>query len=107
LSPRRAALCGEVAGFAGAAMQLWVDGRLDPGTAIKVEWEDTLVLGEVFSCQPSNGRCAVGVRLEHSVLHTADLARLASALTDPVFGTPLLGARAEGVRVLRDPSSGS
>ena len=88
-------------------MQLLMDTRLDPGTAIKVEWEDTMVLGEVFSCEPSNGRCAVGVRLEHSVLHTTDLARLARALAEPGYGTPSPGACADCIRCLPGPLGGS
>src|SRR4051794_26476657 len=52
------------------------------GSAIKLEGEDTLFLGEVRSCQPCGGVFAMVVDLKHALYHTEDLARLARRILD-------------------------
>jgi hypothetical protein len=59
---------------------------MEVGTAVKAECNDTLLLGEVCHCQPANGQYAVGLKLEHSLLDTAELARLAERLLEEGLG---------------------
>jgi len=77
-----AELPAEVVSLTGAALQVLVDTPMEVGTPVKAECNDTLMLGEVCHCQPLNGQYAVGLKLEHSLLHTAELARLAERLLD-------------------------
>ncbi|MGH8247722.1 MAG: hypothetical protein ACREUU_14980, partial [Gammaproteobacteria bacterium] len=55
---------------------------LSPGTAVKVEFDDVLLLGEVVHCRRHGFRFTVGLELEHAVYGTRDLARLAEAIRD-------------------------
>lgn len=68
--------------MAGAALHLLVDAPLEVGAAVKAECNDTLMLGEVCHCRPDAGHYAVGVKLEHALLHTTELARLAARLLE-------------------------
>jgi hypothetical protein len=83
-----AGLPGEVVSLTGSALRLRVDSPIEVGSAVKAECEDTLMLGEVCRCQPSNGHYAVDLKLEHSLLHTAELARLARRLLEDAPGGP-------------------
>ncbi len=77
-----AELPGEVVSLSGTALHLLVDAPMEIGAAVKAECNDALMLGEVCRCQPSNGHYTVDLRLEHSLLHTAELAKLARRLRE-------------------------
>jgi len=91
---------GEVTTLTGAALWLLLDEALPQGAPVKVQCDDALLLGEVFQCQAAAGRHAVGLILEHSLLHTAELARLAERLLENVSGAP-----GEHLRVWRKDAS--
>jgi hypothetical protein len=63
-------------------MAIEIDARVSIGAAVKVEWSDTLLLGEVCYCRPEGKGFAIGLRLEHAVYNTSELARLAKRLLD-------------------------
>ena len=89
-----AELPGEVVSLSGSALHLLVDAPVEVGAAVKAECRDTLMLGEVCRCQPSNGQYAVDLKLEHSLLHTAELATLARQLLEGApSGAPRVGRR--------------
>lgn len=92
-----AAHSGEVAGFCGTAMRLMLEVPVPQGAAVKVEWEDTLLLGEVSDCQPDGSQYAINLKLEHSLVHTAELARLAARILEE-DGQRLPRRRARGPR---------
>lgn len=73
---------GQVASLSGASMRLLLDRDVPQGAAVSVEWGDTLVLGEVCHCAPAGEQFSVGLTLEHSLLHTEQLARLARTLLE-------------------------
>ena len=50
------------------------------GSAVKVEWGHTLLLGEVCHCRPEGNGYAIGLELEHALYNTEELARLAAAI---------------------------
>jgi hypothetical protein len=63
-------------------MRLLLDRAIPQGAVLKVEWGDTLVLGEVCQCGPAGEQFLVGLKLEHSLLDTEQLARLARMLLE-------------------------
>ena len=78
----------QIVNISGTGMRLLVDRMLAPGVALKVEWDEILLLGEVCYCQPEPEGYAIGLEMEHALLHTRDLARLAQQLlvgeADPI-----------------------
>jgi len=90
-----AELPGEVVSVSEAALHVLLDTPVDVGTAVKAECNDTLMLAEVCHCQPANGYYAVGLKVEHSLLHTTQLARLAEKLLEMSRG-PRPGKRRAG-----------
>jgi hypothetical protein len=56
-------------------MRLLVDRALPPGSLVKVEAEDALLLGEVCYSLASNPGFEVGVQLQHSLIGLRELAK--------------------------------
>jgi hypothetical protein len=75
-------LLGRVTNYSAHGMGLVVNGCVSIGAPVKVEWSDTLLLGEVCYCQLAGEGFAIGVQLEHALYNTAELARLAKRLLD-------------------------
>lgn len=65
-------------------MRLLVDRSLAAGLPLQVEWDDILLLGDVCYCQPREQSYAIGLRLEHALLHTKELATFSRALLGAV-----------------------
>jgi len=80
LGERQTELYGNVVNLSGTGMRLIVNGAIPQGAAVKLEFEERLLLGEVCYCEPMGGDYAVGLNLEHSLVHTQELARLAARL---------------------------
>jgi hypothetical protein len=70
----------QIENISGTGMRLLVERAVPVGTALKVEWDEILLLGEVCYCQAAKGGHAIGVELEHALLHTGEMARLARRL---------------------------
>ncbi len=66
----------------GAA--LVADHAICAGSAVRVLWGDTLLLGEVCYCAPESGRYRLGLQLRHSLSHLKDLERLRARLLGEV-----------------------
>jgi len=69
-----------VLGLDGRMMQLKLPKWVDIGSAVKVEADDTLSLGEVSYCRAEGDSYVVWVELFQSLHNVAELARLAQAL---------------------------
>ncbi|SPE42300.1 hypothetical protein SBA3_5130004 [Candidatus Sulfopaludibacter sp. SbA3] len=54
----------KVKNASGSGLGLVVETEVPPGTALKIEWEDTMVLGEVMYCRPMENSHFLGVQLE-------------------------------------------
>jgi PilZ domain len=52
------------------------------GAAVKLEWDNTLLLGEVCYCRPQEGGFAIGLEVEHALFNTLELARLSKRLLE-------------------------
>jgi hypothetical protein len=77
-----AQLLGRITNYAANGMGLEIDAPVAIGAAVKVEWSNTILLGEVCYCRPAGEGFAIGLRLEHALYNTAELARLAKRLLD-------------------------
>src|SRR6266851_2835498 len=75
-------LLGRVTDYTAQGIGLVIDARVSVGTAVKVEWSNTLLLGEVCYCRPAGKGFAIGLQLEHALYNTIELARLAKRLLD-------------------------
>lgn len=73
---------GRIVDVSGEGVRLMLDEPAAPGAPLAIEWEDTQALGEVCCCEAAEGGFAASVRLEHVLLHTSELARLARKLLD-------------------------
>ncbi len=67
---------GELADFSNLGVRLLVPCRLSPGTAVKVQWAGTLLLGEVIYCNQAEGGFHTGLRLEDALYDTDALAAM-------------------------------
>jgi len=65
---------------------------------LKIEWNQILLLGDVCYCQPAERGFAIGLQLEHALLHTGELARLAQALLGEAQPSPTADLQAAPVR---------
>jgi PilZ domain-containing protein len=75
-------LLGRITNYSANGMALEIDAQVSIGTAVKVEWSNTLLLGEVCYCTPAGEGFSIGLRLEHALYNTSELARLAKRLLD-------------------------
>lgn len=76
----RAQMPGRIVEVSGSGMRVLTAERLPAHDTVKVECNDTLWLGEVaYSEQDSEGGYATGLRLEHALYGTAELARFAES----------------------------
>ena len=71
---------GVVANFSARGLCLAADRPLPAGSAVKVELDDMLLLGEVVYCHREAGNYLIGVALEEALYHTGELAALADRL---------------------------
>ena len=73
---------GRITNSSPRGIGLVVDRRVPLGSAVKVEWGHTLLLGEVRYCRAEGDGFAIGLDLEHALYHTEELARLARRLLE-------------------------
>jgi hypothetical protein len=75
-------LLGRITNYSNFGLGLTVDRQVPLGAAVKVEWSNTLLLGEVCHCRQEADGFSIGLELEHALYNTAELARLAKRLLD-------------------------
>jgi hypothetical protein len=69
-----------IVNMSGTGMRILLERPLPQGALVKVDWEDTLLLGEVCYCEAVETGYAAGLELEHALLQTGELARLSRRL---------------------------
>ena len=57
--------------------------KVRAGTMIKVEWGNTMLLGEIIYCSAEGSEFAVGLELEDALYETDSLAALAETWAEP------------------------
>ncbi len=50
--------------------------ELAPGTAVKVEWGSTVLLGEIVYCEPRNSEFIAGLEVEDAIYDSGDLKQI-------------------------------
>jgi hypothetical protein len=73
-------MAGQVIETSGRGMALRLPGPLPGGTAIKIEAQDELLLGEVTGSVAYEGAFRVGLMVKHRLAGLAELHRLNRAL---------------------------
>ena len=73
---RRFCLPGHLVNFSSQGIRLLLTRELDAGTAVKVQWPGTLLLGEVIYCRPSEEGYCVGLQLEDALFDTEALSAM-------------------------------
>src|SRR5690348_12299422 len=68
--------------ISGRGIGLELETAVPPGTALKVELEDALLLGEVIYCRQDEAAFYAGVELEHALCGLAELSRVVRAFED-------------------------
>jgi len=71
---------GKLANISGRGACLELDRHVPPSSLLKIETDDTLLLGEAVYSHPVANGFQVGVSLEHALHHTGALAGLARRL---------------------------
>ncbi len=76
LGSEEGAFSGRIGNLSGRGMRLLLDRSVPLDAAVRVEWNDTLALGEVCYAKRHGDVWAVGLMLEHSLPQLAELDRL-------------------------------
>ena len=74
----------QVLNFSGRGLRLRSEHRLAPGTLVRMDLNQTILLGEVCYTEPDGENFALGLRLEHSLLQTESLERLRQRFAEEV-----------------------
>jgi hypothetical protein len=69
-------LPGQLVDFSSQGIRLLVPCKLSPGTAVKVQWAGTLLLGEVIYCRAGEEGFHTGLQLENALYDTDALAAM-------------------------------
>jgi PilZ domain len=77
-----------VINLSGNGMRLGFDRKLAPGTLVRIDLDQTLLLGEVCYSEPDGNNFALGLRLEHSLLQTGSLERLRRRFAEEQVASP-------------------
>jgi PilZ domain len=75
---------GTVRNLSGRGMRLTVPQAIPPGTAVRVDADNVMFLGEICYCVPEGSGYSVGLMLEHILTKLDELERLNQSL----FGDP-------------------
>ncbi len=107
LGEQKREIAGRAASFANQALKLVLQEPVPAGAPLMVEWEDSEILGEVRYCERVDDGFAVGVSIEHALMGTRELARLASRLLGegPERPANAPDQTAEESHVLRRPAA--
>jgi PilZ domain len=72
-------ITGRIRNISGKGIGLELERPVAAGTALKVELEDGLLLGEVIYCRQDEVSYYAGVELEHSLCGLGELSRMVDA----------------------------
>ena len=70
---------GRVRDASGRGLGLVVPRPVEPGAAIRIELDDSLVLGEAIYCRTDHGSHFIGVELDQVLVGLTELSRRLSA----------------------------
>ena len=93
LEASREVIQAVVKNTSGCGLGLETKSAIPCGAAIKIEVEDTILLGEAVYCRQDQQSFLVGITLKHALYGAADLARLADEFSAEVYDAPIVGQR--------------
>jgi len=73
----RHAITGRVVNASGTGLGLAVGEPVEPGTAVRIDLGEALLLGEVVYCRPGERAWTIGLELDQVLNAVGDLANLA------------------------------
>jgi hypothetical protein len=76
---------GTVKDASSQGLGLYLQEHVAPGSALRIELADAIILGEVVYCGGENGRYLVGVRLKQALNGLAELARMMRAFDEELL----------------------
>src|SRR4051812_43252262 len=79
LEPARAGIEGKIRNASGRGIGIEMPERLATGDAVKIDLDDSFLLGEVIYCRADGNGWYAGIELEHALF---GLAALAATLSD-------------------------
>ena len=74
--------------ISGRGIGLELEGPVAAGTAVKIEVEDALLLGEVIYCRKDEASFYLGVEIEQALTGLAELGRMVNAFSDRAGSRP-------------------
>ena len=75
-------MAARIRNISGRGIGLEFEVPVAPGTALKVELDDSLLLGEVIYCRSEGASYYAGVELEQAMNGLAELSRIVSAFAE-------------------------
>jgi hypothetical protein len=78
-----------VVNLSGSGVKVEIPASFPCGTAVKIEGQDFLLLGEICRLEPRGAGFFLGIQVSHSLQSLADLARL----NHSILGTELVPVR--------------
>ncbi len=72
----------EIVELSAGGLKLKLVEPLSPGTLVRIEHDDKLLLGEIVFCSPFAGGWMAGTKLQHVITGLASLERLRRAIED-------------------------
>ncbi|MCC6859658.1 MAG: hypothetical protein IT158_13900 [Bryobacterales bacterium] len=80
---------GRIVDHSPQGLGLDLEGPVPYGAAVKISWENRILLGEVCYCRTGRHGCRAGIRVKHVLLDTNELARLRRRILgeDPLLRT--------------------
>jgi hypothetical protein len=82
LDDRQQRVTARVKNVSASGVQLQVEQGIGAGTALRIDIENAMALGEVMYCQREGEYFLVGVRLEHVLSDLANLSRILMDFAD-------------------------
>jgi hypothetical protein len=79
----------------GSTLLMSTPGKISLGTTVRIEGNDTLLLGEICGMEPLKDAWIIAVRIAHSLGSLADLERLNRALLGERARVPASRSNAE------------
>jgi hypothetical protein len=81
-------LPGRIRNFSGRGIGLEVGQAIGTGTALKIEAQNSLLLGEAIYCRAEGEQFYVGVELEHALHGLAELGEMLRGFTEELSTSP-------------------
>jgi len=68
----------EIQNISEKGVQIWADQPLHYASLVRIEYDDSLILGEVVYCKPEQAGWLAGIHAEHALFGLTALARALS-----------------------------